>query len=82
MTMAPAERLRFGDRGRVAIGMIADLVMFDPATVADRATFENPHQFPVGIPHVLVNGRFVIRDGEHTGALPGRSVRPAAGATP
>lgn len=77
MTSAPAERLRFADRGRVAVRAAADLVAFDPATVADRATFEDPHQYPVGIPHVLVNGTFVIRDSEHTGALPGHTVRPA-----
>jgi N-acyl-D-amino-acid deacylase len=47
--------------------------------VADRATFEDPHQFPVGIPHVIVNGTFVVRDGEHTDARPGRAVRPATG---
>jgi N-acyl-D-amino-acid deacylase len=77
MTAAPAERLRLTDRGRIAPGLAADIVVFDPATVADRATFEDPHQFPVGIPHVLVNGTFVIRDGEHTGARPGRAARPA-----
>ncbi len=76
MTDMPARRLRFRDRGRIAAGMAADLVVFDPATVADRATFEHPHQYPVGIPHVVVNGTFVIRDGENTGARPGRSVRP------
>jgi N-acyl-D-amino-acid deacylase len=77
MTSAPARRLRFDDRGRIAVGAAADLVAFDPATVADRATFDDPHQFPLGIPHVLVNGVFVIRDGEHTAARPGRAVRPA-----
>jgi N-acyl-D-amino-acid deacylase len=76
MTSLPARRLRFDDRGRIAVGAAADLVAFDPATVIDRATFEDPHQFPIGIPHVLVNGAFVIRDGEHTGARPGRAVRP------
>jgi N-acyl-D-amino-acid deacylase len=77
MTSVPADRLRFTDRGRIAAGAAADLVAFDPNTVADRATFEDPHQFPVGIPHVIVNGTFVIRDGEHTGARPGRAVRPS-----
>jgi N-acyl-D-aspartate/D-glutamate deacylase len=78
MTSVPATRLRFTDRGRIAVGAAADLVAFNPHTVADRATFENPHQYPVGIPHVIVNGEFVIRDGEHTNAKPGRAVRPAA----
>jgi N-acyl-D-amino-acid deacylase len=77
MTGMPAARLRFTDRGRIAAGLLADLVVFDPATVLDRATFEDPHQYPVGIPHVLVAGQFVVRDGEHTGATPGRAVRPA-----
>ena len=77
MTSVPARRLHFTDRGRIAVGAAADLVAFDPTTVADRATFEDPHQFPVGIPHVLVNGVFVIRSGEHTAARPGRAVRPS-----
>ncbi|CAN5737438.1 D-aminoacylase [soil metagenome] len=76
MTSMPATRLGFLDRGRIASGAVADLVAFDPATVADRATFEEPHQFPVGIPHVIVAGTFVIRDGAHTDARPGRAVRP------
>ena len=76
MTGAPAARLRFRDRGRIAPGMIADLVAFDPDRVLDQATFEMPHQYPLGIPHVWVNGTPMIRDGEHTGALPGRVVRP------
>jgi N-acyl-D-amino-acid deacylase len=76
MTSMTADRLGFHDRGRIVEGATADLVAFDPATVTDRATFEEPHQFPVGIPHVIVNGAFVIRDGEHTGARPGRAARP------
>jgi N-acyl-D-amino-acid deacylase len=77
MTAMPAAKLRLPGRGRIEPGAFADLVAFDPATVADRATFEAPHQYPVGIPHVIVNGRFAIRDGESTGARPGRVVRPA-----
>jgi N-acyl-D-amino-acid deacylase len=79
MTSLPADRLGFRDRGRIAAGAAADLVAFDPRTVADHATFEDPHQYPAGIPHVIVNGVPVIRDGEHTGARPGRAVRPVKG---
>jgi N-acyl-D-amino-acid deacylase len=80
MTSLPAARLGLRNRGRIATGLAADLVAFDAARVADRATFEEPHQFPVGIPHVLVNGTFVIRDGSHTGARPGRAARPSPAA--
>ena len=55
--------------------MYADIVVFDPATVGDRATFEKPHQLSVGMKHVLVNGVEVVRDGRHTGAKPGMVVR-------
>lgn len=76
MTALPARRVGLHDRGTIAPGMRADLVAFDPDTVLDRATFERPHQYPAGIPHVWVNGVPVIRGGEHTGARPGRGARP------
>jgi N-acyl-D-amino-acid deacylase len=79
MTLAPARRLRLSGRGVIAPGAFADLVAFDPGRVADRATFDAPLQYPVGIPHVMVNGQWVLRDGEHTGARPGRVARPAHG---
>jgi N-acyl-D-aspartate/D-glutamate deacylase len=75
MTGMPALRLGLRDRGVLRPGARADLVVFDPRRVADRATYEEPHAYPEGIEHVLVNGRFVIRDGEHTGNLPGRVLR-------
>jgi N-acyl-D-amino-acid deacylase len=77
MTLRPAQRLRFTERGRIAPNMAADLVVFDPETVIDRATFEQPHQYPVGIPHVIVNGVFVVREGEVEVVRPGRGVKPA-----
>lgn len=77
ITAQPATRLHFRDRGLVRPGAIADLVVFDPDTVADAATFEDPHQYPAGIPHVIVAGQFVVKDGDHTGATPGRVVKPA-----
>ena len=55
-------------------GMFADVVVFDPATIADRATFEKPHQYAIGVKHVFVNGVQVLKDGEHTGAKPGRAL--------
>ena len=78
VTGASARRLGLSGRGAVAPGAFADLVAFDPATVADRATFQDPHQYPVGIPVVVVNGVVTIRDGEQTGARAGRGVRGAA----
>jgi len=77
MTARPAARVRLADRGRIAPGMAADLVAFDPATVADRATYTDPFQYPAGISLVMVNGAVVLRDGERTPARPGRAVRPA-----
>jgi N-acyl-D-aspartate/D-glutamate deacylase len=76
MTGAPAARLRLADRGRIAAGAAADLVVFDPAKVADKATFEQPFQYPVGIPHVIVNGVIAVRDGERIGKGAGRGLRP------
>lgn len=78
VTQMPARKLRLLDRGVVRRGAFADLVAFDPETVLDRATFEDPHQYPVGIPVVVVNGVVTLRDGEHTGRLGGRGVRGAA----
>ncbi len=75
MTSSVAARLGIADRGRLAVGCYADLVLFDPETVGDNATFENPHQLSSGIYHVWVNGVQVLEDGVHTGALPGRFVR-------
>jgi N-acyl-D-amino-acid deacylase len=75
MTGLPAERFGLAERGRIGEGLVADVVVFDPATVIDMATFDQPHSFPIGIEHVLVAGQAVIRDGQHTGALPGRVLR-------
>src|ERR1700686_1139907 len=70
----PATNLGLDHRGFIKEGMSADLVVFDPATIADRATFEKPHQYAVGMKHVFVNGVQVLKDGEHTGAKPGRAL--------
>ncbi|SCK26561.1 amidohydrolase family protein [Streptomyces sp. WMMB 322] len=75
LTSRPAARLRLPDRGLVREGYRADLVLFDPATVAPGATFDNPRVLPTGIPHVLIDGRFVMEDGRRTDVLAGRSVR-------
>ncbi len=75
LSALPAENLKLRRRGRLSAGFFADVVVFDPETIADRATFEEPHQYAVGMIHVLVNGVPVLRDGEHTGAMPGRFVR-------
>lgn len=74
LTGLPATNLELDRRGFLREGMFADVVVFDPATVADRATFEKPHQFAVGMKHVFVNGGHVLKDGEHTGAKPGRAL--------
>jgi len=70
----PATNLGLGHRGFLQEGMFADVVAFDPATVGDKATFEKPHQYAVGMRHVFVNGVQVLKDGEHTGAKPGRAL--------
>ena len=75
MTSMPADRLGLKHRGRIVDGAIADLVIFDPATVRSNATYDEPRKAPDGISHVLVDGRFVLEDGEHTGATPGRALR-------
>ncbi len=72
MTTLPAQRLGLRDRGLLREGHWADVVIFDPATIIDKATFDDPHQYPVGIEYVLVNGTVVVDKGRHTGARPGR----------
>lgn len=71
----PAANLGLRDRGTLREGNYADIVVFDPATIADQATFENPHQYARGVRDVLVNGTPVLRGGAHTGAMPGRYIR-------
>ena len=75
LTGLPAKNLELDGRGFLEPGMFADVVVFDPGTIADRATFERPHQYAVGMRHVFVNGTQVLKDGEHTGARPGRALR-------
>ena len=72
LTSAPAQRLDLNDRGLIKEGLAADLVIFNPETIADKATFEAPRQYPVGIDYVLVNGAVVVEKGKHTGVLNGR----------
>lgn len=75
LTSLPAATLGLRRRGTLREGNFADVVIFDPDTVGDRATFDDPHQFATGMVHVFVNGEAVLIDGEHTGAAPGRVVR-------
>ena len=72
MTSLPARKLGFKDRGVIKEGMAADIVIFDPKTVIDRATYMKPHQYPEGIEYVIVNGEIVVEKGKHTGRLPGK----------
>lgn len=74
MTSLPAQVLRLKDRGLLREGYWADVVVFDPNTVADVGTYDNPKQYPKGIPYVLVNGVVVINNGQHTGARPGKVI--------
>jgi N-acyl-D-aspartate/D-glutamate deacylase len=76
VTSRPARLVGLRGRGVIAPGAFADLVAFEPATVADRATFEDPHRYPAGIPHVMINGSWVLRDGTRTPDRPGRALRP------
>jgi len=75
MTSQPAANLGIAKRGVLKTGNFADVVVFDPAAIRDKATYEEPHQYAEGVRHVLVNGVLVLKDGEHTGAKPGRCVR-------
>jgi N-acyl-D-amino-acid deacylase len=75
LTTFPAQNLKIKKRGALKTGYYADLAIFDPVTITDNATFENPRQYATGMVHVFVNGVQVLKDGEHTGALPGRVVR-------
>jgi N-acyl-D-amino-acid deacylase len=74
MTSYAAADLGIAERGSLKTGFMADIVVFDPATIAAKATYENPHQYAVGVAHVFINGVHVLKDGEHTGAKPGRVV--------
>ena len=75
LTSFPAATLRIKERGTLEPGYFADIVVFDPKTIADTSTYEKPHQYAVGVKHVWVNGGQVLKDGEHTGQKPGRVVR-------
>ena len=82
MSGFPAERFRLSDRGRIRRGLAADIVVFDPETVADRSTWSNPVQSPVGVNWVFVNGVSVVEDSNVTGQLPGRVLRQRRNHTP
>jgi N-acyl-D-amino-acid deacylase len=75
MTGFPATKFRLRERGFVRPGGYADLVVFDPATIMDTGTYADPRQYPTGVHHVFVNGTAVVREGQHTGARPGRALR-------
>jgi N-acyl-D-amino-acid deacylase len=75
LTKLPASNLKISKRGELKEGYFADVVIFDPKTIQDHATYESPHQYSTGMIHVFVNGVQVLKDGEHTGATPGRVVR-------
>ena len=75
LTSLPAANLRLEHRGALKPGYYADVVVFDPATIQDHATFEKPHQYATGVRHVFVNGVHVLKNGKHTGAKPGQVVR-------
>jgi N-acyl-D-aspartate/D-glutamate deacylase len=75
MTSENADKISLRDRGRIQVGLAADITVFDPNTISDRATFVQPHQYAVGMSYVIVNGQVVLNKGEHTGALPGRVLR-------
>ena len=75
MTSAPATRLGLKSKGLLRWGMDADLVVFDPQTVRDAATFAEPHRYAEGVRHVIVGGTLTVRDGEHTGSRAGRVLR-------
>jgi N-acyl-D-amino-acid deacylase len=75
LTSLPAHNLRLVDRGALEPGRFADVVVFDPERIQDHAGYDDPHRYATGVVHVAVNGTLVLRDGEHTGALPGRVVR-------
>ena len=77
----PADNLGLDRRGYLRTGHFADIAVFDPSTIADRATFEKPHQYSVGMKHVFVNGQAVLKDGEHTGATPGRALKGPGAST-
>jgi len=78
MTGAAAHALGLDDRGRLRVGAWADVVVFDPARIADRSTYDDPHRYAGGVSTVVVNGQVVIDGGDHTGALPGRVLRRGA----
>ena len=78
LTALPAHNLRIANRGSLKEGYHADIVVFDPETIQDHATYENPHQYATGVSHVLVNGVQVLEDGRHTRAMPGQVVRRSA----
>jgi N-acyl-D-amino-acid deacylase len=75
LSKLPATNLKLQKRGELKVGNYADIVIFDPATVQDHATFAKPHQYATGVIHVFVNGVQVLKDGEHTGKKPGRFVK-------
>ena len=75
LTSFPATTLRIKERGRIAPGYFADIVAFDPKTIAEHATYEKPHQYATGVKHVWVNGVQVLKDGDHTGKKPGRALK-------